>query len=331
MATTSRALAFASRWFDEQTVHRVFEPLIADWQREWQQALPARRWRVSVRGLCAFVCAVVVSSPRLALTPAPPAVTRHVAVRMLKFVAILTPILMIPVVIEIGTWWMRDASWVRASLILFAVPSAITLAFPFAMAGAVDAIRRRGLPAHVERAAALKLGAFALAFMMAYSGWIVPASSRAAGYSMNPPGMGAPLRGMRDLTTYELVVDPARATVFAPGAHLASQSISRQRELSQRAALVALPLVLLWLRWRALSRPGQRSPTPLAEIAGTTIAIATLFAASYGGARLERDWQMWAGSGSWLPVATFFTWGLMASVIVNARTPPASTCDQEAR
>jgi hypothetical protein len=316
MATTSRALAFASRWFDPDTVRRIFEPLIADWQREWQDAPPARRWRVSVRGLCAFVCAVVVSSPRLALTPTPRAVTQRVAVRILKFVAILTPILMIPVVIEIGTWWMRDASWVRASLVLFAVPSAITLAFPFAMARAVDAIRRWELPAHAERAAAFKLGVFAVTFMMLYTGWIVPAASRAATSAMNPPGMGAPLRAMRDLTTYELVVDPARATVFAPGTSLVSQSINLQRELNQRAALVALPIVLLWLRWRALN---QRRGAPLPEVVGTMIAIATLFASSYGGVRLEREWHMWAGSGSWLPVATFFMWGLMASLILTAR------------
>jgi hypothetical protein len=249
-------------------------------------------------------------------------------VRMLKFVAILTPILMILPAIEIGTWWMRDASWVRASLFLFAVPSAITLAFPFAMAGAVDVIRRRELPAHVERGAALKLGAFAVAFMLLYSGWVVPAASQAAGKAMNPPGMGAPLRAMQDLTTYELVVDPARATVFAAGASLPSRSISLRRELHQRAALVALPLVLLWLRWRALN---QRRGAPLPEVVGTMIGIATLFASSYGGVRLEREWHMWAGSGSWLPVATFFMWGLMASVIVNARTPPASPRVQEAR
>ena len=35
MAITSRALAFASRWFDPQTVECVFHPLVADWQREW--------------------------------------------------------------------------------------------------------------------------------------------------------------------------------------------------------------------------------------------------------------------------------------------------------
>jgi hypothetical protein len=54
MAITTRALAFASRWFDEATVRRTFEPLIADWQREWQDASPSRRARVSLRGLAAL-------------------------------------------------------------------------------------------------------------------------------------------------------------------------------------------------------------------------------------------------------------------------------------
>src|SRR5262249_31946709 len=43
MAATTRAIALASRWFDEQTYRRTFEPLIADWQREWQDAPPRLR------------------------------------------------------------------------------------------------------------------------------------------------------------------------------------------------------------------------------------------------------------------------------------------------
>ena len=43
MAITNRALAFVSRWFDEGTVRRVFEPLIADWQRQWLDAPSSRR------------------------------------------------------------------------------------------------------------------------------------------------------------------------------------------------------------------------------------------------------------------------------------------------
>src|SRR6185503_17803588 len=140
---TSRALAFASRWFDEATVRRVFEPLIADWQRQWAEAPSSRRALVGWYGLTAFACAVIVSSPRIALTPSPDGLTNEIARRVTMFTAIATAVLMIPVFIELTSWWMKDASWIRGSLYLLALPSAITMAFPFAMTGAVDVIQRK--------------------------------------------------------------------------------------------------------------------------------------------------------------------------------------------
>jgi hypothetical protein len=312
MAITNRALAFANRWFDVHTVRRTFEPLIADWQREWLDAPPQRRAWITIRATLAFICAVIISSPQIALTPTPPDVTRRIAVKMVKFVAVVTAVLMIPPVIEIGTWAMKGASWTRSSLFLLAVPSAMMLAFPFAMTGAADSLRRhQTLPGHVARAALLKIGAFAVMFMMVYGGWVVPAASRAARTAMNPAGMGEPLRRMQDLTTYELIFDPARASVFEPGTYPASRSQSLKRELNQRAAFAALPIVLLWLRWSALSRPGTRWLTPLPEVAATAIAIATLFAISYLGTSLAREWR-WAG-GAWLPIAVFAAWGLLSA------------------
>jgi hypothetical protein len=314
MAITNRALAFATRWFDEATVRRTFEPLIADWQREWLDAPPQRRAWITVRASLAFICAVIVSSPQIALTPTPAEVTRRIAVRMVKFIAVATVVLMIPPVIELSSWMMRGASWVRGSLFLLAVPSALTLAFPFAMAGAVDALRRhQKLPGHVERGAVVKLGAFALMFMLVYCGWVVPAAGRAARTAMNPAGMSEPLRMMRDLTTYELVVDPARASVYDPGTYLASRSRSLKHELNQRAALMALPIVLLWLRWRTLNQPRKRWLAPLPEVAATAIAIATLFAFSYLGTLLERVWQLWPGISAWLPISAFAVWGLLSA------------------
>ena len=305
MAITSRALAFATRWFDPATVSSVFEPLVADWQREWQNASPSRRLGVLIRGLAAFVCAVIVSSPRILLTPAPPGVADQIATRVVRFMAIGTVLFMIPPVMELGRWWARDASWVRASLFLFAVPMAMTLAFPFAMTGAVDALRRReAMPAHVARAAALKLGAVAIVVMLIYTGWVVPAASEAARSAMNPAGMSEPLRSMRELSTYELLMAPERASVFAPGSDLASQSVALQRELSERFARVSFPIVLIWLRWRA------RRPLP--ALASTAIAVAVLFAGSYGAAWLEREWALWPGSTPWLVVALFVSWGLVA-------------------
>jgi hypothetical protein len=301
----TRLLGITAWLFGADMKQRIFEPLIADWQREFQNASPLRRIGVLLRGLAAFVCAVIVSSPRILMTPPPPGVADQIATRVVRFMALATVLFMIPPVTEIGLWWARGASWTRASLFLFAVPMAMTLAFPFAMTGAVDALRRRDpMPAHVARASVLKLGALAIVVMLIYTGWVVPAASQAARNAMNPAGMSEPLRSMRELSTYELLIAPERASVFAPGTYLASQSVSLHRELNQRFALVALPIALIWLRWRA------RQPLP--ALAATAIAVAALFVASYGGARLERDWALWAGSSSWFGVAVFVVWGLVA-------------------
>jgi len=207
---------------------------------------------------------------------------------------------------------LKGASWALSSLFLLALPSAMGLAFPFAMTGAVDSLRRhQTLPGHIQRSALLKIGAFAVTFMLFFTGWIVPAASRTARTAMNPPGMDEPLRMMRDLTTYELIFDPARASVFDPGTYLASRSQSLNRELNQRAAFAAMPIVLLWLRWSALSRPRKRWLAPLPEVAATAIAIATLFAISYLGTSLAREWR-WSG-GAWLPIAAFAAWGLLSA------------------
>ena len=321
MAITSRALAFASRWFDDATVRRTFEPLIADWQREWLDAPPRRRALVTVRASLAFICAVIVSSPQIALTPAPRDVTHRIAVRMVRFMAVATSLLMIPPVIELGTWMSRGASWTRWSLFFFAVPGAITLAFPFAMTGAADSLRRhQDLPGHVMRSALLKLGAFAVMFMVIYGGWVVPAANQASRTAMNPPGMGAPLRGMRELTTFELITHPTRATIFAPGTLLSSRSTSLRRELNSRAMLTVLPVVLIWLRWRAYNLPRHRWFRVLPAIVATMASIGVMAACGAAGAWLEREAYLPIGSTYWLPIATFVLWGALTHHGAQERT-----------
>jgi len=308
MAITNRALAFVTRWFDEATVRRTFEPLIADWQREWQDAAPERRAWITVRASLAFACAIIISSPRIALTPSPDGLTNEIVRRVTAFTAAATALLMIPVVIELTTWWMKDASWIRGSLYLLALPSAITMAFPFAMAGAVDVIQRREMLPHVGRAALLKLGAIALLFMLAYSGWVVPASGQAARSAMNPDGMGAPLLRAEELTTSQLLFDPDRATVFAQGTYSASRSASIRHELNKRIVLIALPLVLLWMRWRAFGAPRGRWIKPLPWMAATMITFAVFLGLFFLGFRLERELAWWPGTGCWLPIAAFVAW-----------------------
>lgn len=277
MAITSRALAFASRWFEAAVVERVFEPLIADWQREWSDTPPSRRWQVSIRGLAAFITAVVISSPRFALTAAPAAVTNRIAVRIARFTAIVTALLLVPAAMQM------ESSWLRGAMMLFLIPSTLVLGFPFAMVGAVDALRRTvPLPAHVERATVAKLGLLATVFMLIVGGWAVPAANQTWRVMMwraqGQPGPSlaqAPLRGVRELSTYELIAHPSRAEAFEPYTGGADRASRVRAELNQRAALALLPIVLLWLRWRAIEHARARQtwaiPAPLVAVAAYVV------------------------------------------------------------
>ena len=75
----TRALAFASRWFDPATVHRTFEPLIADWQREWHESAPSRRPWVSIRACRGLRVRRRDLDPRVIATPIPRSISRRVA------------------------------------------------------------------------------------------------------------------------------------------------------------------------------------------------------------------------------------------------------------
>ncbi len=72
----TRALAFASRWFDAATVRRTFEPLIADWQREWHESAPSGARGCRSARWAAFVCAAAISSPGVITTPTPRSISR---------------------------------------------------------------------------------------------------------------------------------------------------------------------------------------------------------------------------------------------------------------
>jgi hypothetical protein len=309
MATTTRALAFVSRWFDEATVRRVFEPLIADWQREWLDASPTQRGWVSLRGSWAFLCAALVSSPEIARTPVPTSVANRVARRIAIVVGLISMLLLVPVLTS------TRFPGGQSVLILLLLPAMITLAFPFAMTAAVDAIRRYDrLTPQIERAAVFKLYGFSLLFMLIFSGWVVPASSYAWRAATNPDG-AAPLRRVEELSTTQLVLDPARATVYAPATSLASRSAIIRRTLNQRATMTALPIVLMWMRWRSLNQRRDRWYSPLPTSAATVVTIVAFAALWSVGANIEIRGLLPASIGVWLPAAAFALWaGVAASL-----------------
>lgn len=305
MAITNRALALASRWFDDATVRRTFEPLVADWQREWQDAAPSRRISVAVRGLAAFICAVIVSSPSLFHSHAPSSVTNRVAVRMTRFIAPASMLLMYPYLVQI-----QESGW-RFVLFIAVVPQAITVVFPFSMIGAVDAIRRYDpLAPHVERALVVKLGVVAVLFMIVFGGFVVPAANQLYRKGVTPGP--APARGVRELTTYQLIADPTLASAQESYTGGADRATRIQQELNNRAALAVAPVFLLWLRWRWLaSTRTRRWWWPLPSSLAAILSFVGFMTAFFSGWWLEHRFQLSPGIGYWVPIIAIALWGTL--------------------
>jgi hypothetical protein len=308
MAITSSALAFAARWFDPATVSRVFDPLIADWERELLDTAPSRRVRVGVRGLGAFICAVLVSSPLLLRTHAPSAVTSRVAVRMTRFVALAALFIVAPMAMRLT----EDGRY--GMLLLAFLPSAITTVFPLSLIGAADAIRRsEPLAPNIERALALKLAGLSVVFMIVFAGFVVPAANQA--FRVVQTEGGAPvIRSVRELTTWQLITDPTMAAPQEPYTGGADRATRIQRELNNRATLALIPVLLLWIRWRAIDAGRGKWWSPLPAPLTTAVVIAAFLVTSFYGFFLERDFGLAAGTGHWLPIAAFSCWALTTSL-----------------
>lgn len=304
MMPGTRLLAFARRWFPPTTVSSVLEPLVADWQREWQDSSASRRTVVTTRGLTAFVCAAIVSLPRVLRTPAPSTITNRMVTRIAGVTFIGSVIFTIPFALQAVT--LGPSSWVLALLIL---PSSMAVVFPFAMIAATDAIRRHEpLAAHVQRATVLKLGIVAVLLMALLNGWVVPASNQVWRVMVaKTTRQSIPSPGVRELSTVALIADPSRATV--PARFTRAGEI--RRELNNRILLAVLPVLLLWVRWPGAQQPRRRWYAPIATSVATAIVFVGFFTLYYLGLSVEPVFNWQPGTGLWLPVVIFGLVGLL--------------------
>ena len=261
-------LASARLWFPPAIVSSVFEPLVADWQREWQSAPRASRPLVRTRGTAAFFVTSLSLVPRLVLAPLPAALTgrlsRHIALYCALSVVIQAAVIYL-------TW--RSAA-PPPSAWLFLVPALFTTLLPFAMVAGVDAIRRhQAWPVHVQRRAGFRLAALATVWVVVGGGWIVPMTNQrweAAVDSANAGQAVAPLTRVTGLSTYELLTvgdhDSRSTTLLFAG--------ERRQEFERRVSFALLPMLLLWIRWRLLDQgpTGWFVPLPLSVIGAMAIA-----------------------------------------------------------
>lgn len=275
----ARLLAIASRWFDASSMSSVFEPLVADWQREWINATPSRRALIRGRGVAAFACAVAVSMPLILSANTPRPVVRSMLARIALFTAAFSVMLSLPMIMEL------DPLWRETPILLVALPAAVALALPFAVGAGVDAIRRSRpvLPPHVERAAAVKLAIAGCAVMFVLLGWTLPAVSQQWRAAIATAASPAPERGLREFTIVELVTDPwlwrpgsLRFAIGGPN----QRGREVRREITQRLSLTALPMLIVWIRWRMIDTAGRYRPLPISVIGAMMLTGFLLFLGS---------------------------------------------------
>lgn len=315
------ALAFASRWFDPATVHRTFEPLIADWQREWCDASGSRRTSIRIKGSIAFCVATLVSAPALMRAHTPTSLLRQVSWRIGVPAGIGTLVLTWPLLRNDGPLWFRVV------VMLAAIPQALILAFPFALIPAVDAIRRHdSLAPHTARAAVVKLAVTAVLFVFCVHGWLVPAANQLyrtvtfeqslddearAHYLRRPPGRTLPAPGLRELSNFELIAQLAGTADGETGAYRSARATMVIREINNRMALVMLPLLLIWRRWRALDLPGRRWFSARNSILAAVAAL-FVFGSLYSSFRISQSI-----AGAWFAVALPAIAGMMRVSLVE--------------
>ena len=304
---TDALIRFARGWFDERTVANVFEPLLADHQREWLAASPAARLRIAIRTATAFIVALLWLSPRAVLfMPTPASITRRMVARMILFMSVVSGLLLIPMLTELRQVHPARLAW----LFLLLLPSTKLLAFPFAMGFTVDGVRRRARPTPGERVAMLRAAILAVVLMIVLGGWIVPATNQQFRLTVWGDRTPPPAHGARELTTTQLIQTPwlARAEGL-------TRPEAIQRELHNRASLAVLPLILIWLRWRALNNPSPQWLLPAWLAATVTIGIFAVLRSN--DVNIEAAFSLPTGAGAWFPLVAFVLIGLARDAAIG--------------
>lgn len=292
MMPGTRLLAFARLWFSPAVVATVFEPLMADWLHARMRQRATRRWRVDARWTAAFLTSVAVSLPRAVLwTPIPAGTLRRPLARLLGCSAVISGVMLLPFLSELRT----VAPLRLTTLLLLMLPSVVAIAFPFALFYAVDAIRGNALPSPAERITTLRFAFAGVVITAMLGGWVTPAANQFFRQTVGAdPGVA---RGIRELSTYELVIHPSRANTperFSEAGYV-------RRELQTRAMMAVLPAMLVWVRWVFITAPRRLWRAPAS---GATIAVmATFFGCYFVSINTEYALGLRPGSGSWLPIA----------------------------
>lgn len=305
-------LRWAARLFGAEMAARVFQPLVADWQRERQAAATApRRVMRDLSGMAALVATAAQVAARLAMPWHLPrhdveAIGRTLVIYGATGLALgLAPFVLVPVV----------SGPLRLAFLARMAPAVLAVSLPVALLPTAAAIARRSRGRWQTRAPWLLtlVTALSMAALVAHLGWVVPAVNRQYQEHAVSGGAGRVIglsRDVKALTLAELVAGHPPA-----GVHPRVTGPARRHEAWQRLALAtAWPATFAWFGWR-LAR--YRRSLGVAAVAGWwTLAFVTTLLVSFGGLG-----SVIVSAGTWTVAAAMLRHETAAPGLDDVATP----------
>jgi hypothetical protein len=169
-----RLLAIATRWFDRTTVTNVFEPLVADWQREWidaQGESRVRRLRVAIGGALGLALTALRCAARDVAEPSPSPAAAAIACATAGVAAVALTVVFLATMAAFGPSPRRMP---LDLLLIVMVPQAVSVGLAPAMLPSLLMLRRSPRISWRRGGQVIAAG-FSLALVMA--AWIIPLSS----------------------------------------------------------------------------------------------------------------------------------------------------------
>jgi lipopolysaccharide export LptBFGC system permease protein LptF len=181
MMPGARLRSWAVKWLDAGTVERLVDPVLADLQSEYQNAIAhGHTWRARVVLIVSYV-AFWKALALNALLPSngsdePAVVRKTMAVSFVAFV--LTTILFVLPPILQGARWPGD-SGDRLAMIVLLVPQALPLSLPIGLCVGVLYGMRGRRPTRRHVLSVLAIACVGVVFALISVQWLVPAANQA--------------------------------------------------------------------------------------------------------------------------------------------------------
>lgn len=200
----------------------------------------------------------------------------------------------------------------QAQLLAMLLPSLVAFVFPFAIAFIVDIVRPRAEASPAQRIGMARIALAATLFAFLFGGWVVPTFNQMVRIQTRGYDLPADTRGVRELSTWELIVDPSLAPEREPFTGNADRATRVRAEIQNRLYIVLLPILLVFQRWQSLGLP-RNGALPLPAGAATLLTFVGVITVYFGTWRIEKALGLPAGASSWLAITALGGWGLLTA------------------